>query len=181
MKISVVLAMLLVIGSPACSLASRDHRPVGKVLDTVPPRNAPQRRSVDHRHDRHQPQGPGFSDDSDRRSHPAKRFPHRPGQRRPIHVWPSGTTSVVREIQPIVIVAPPMPEPPPSLPEPAKVWVPPVMDTRIEPGYWDYAIRKVWMGDHWRYEQDKDRPKWVPERRVEFVKQEGYWKVVDVE
>ena len=53
------------------------------------------------------------------------------------------------------------------------------MGTRIEPGYWDYGIRKVWMGDHWRYEQDIDQPRWVPERMVEAVKEEGYWKILE--
>jgi hypothetical protein len=35
------------------------------------------------------------------------------------------------------------------------------------------------MGDHWRFEQDYNQRKWVPERQVQVVKQEGYWKIVE--
>jgi hypothetical protein len=86
---------------------------------------------------------------------------------------------MVREIQPIIIVTQPPPQEPPPAPEPEKVWVPPVMGTRTEPGYRDYGIRKSWMGDHWRFEQNFDQPIWVPEKQVEVVKQEGYWKIVE--
>ena len=107
--------------------------------------------------------------------------PCRPGYKPcpPGYWWPAGTT-VVREPQPIVIVnhpPPPAPAPPPL--EPPKVWVPPVMGTRTEPGYWDYGVKKRWMGDHWRFEQDLDTPTWVPASDVQYVKQEGYWKVAD--
>jgi len=152
MKRMAVLTILMVIASPPNLMAFDDRRPVGRVLDTIPPRDPP-----------------GQQRDKPR---------HRPGHGRPITVWP-GSTTVVREIQPIVIITPPSPQEPPPAPEPEKVWVPPVMDTRTEPGYWDYGIRKVWMGDHWRYEQDFDQPTWVPEKQVDVVKQEGYWKIVE--
>lgn len=79
----------------------------------------------------------------------------------------------------IVVVAPPVHQEPPPAPEPQKIWVPPVMGTRTEPGYWDYGIRKVWMGDHWRFEQDLNQRRWMPEKKIEVVKQEGYWKLVE--
>ena len=53
------------------------------------------------------------------------------------------------------------------------------MDVRTEPGYWDYGVKKMWMGDHWRYEQDVTQKKWVPASQVEYVKQAGYWKVAE--
>ena len=101
--------------------------------------------------------------------------PGKPGHGRPAYWWPANTI-VVREVKPVIIVNDPPPAEPAPPPEPEEVWVPPVMDTRTEPGYWDYGIRKVWMGDHWRYEQDFDQPTWVPDTQVEYVKQEGYWK-----
>ena len=91
----------------------------------------------------------------------------------------STTTTIVREIQPIVILNNPPPAEPIPAPEPQKVWVPPIMDTRTEPGYWDYGIKKVWMGDHWRYEQNVEERIWVPESQVAYVKQEGYWKFIE--
>ncbi|WP_319407578.1 hypothetical protein [uncultured Desulfosarcina sp.] len=103
---------------------------------------------------------------------------YKPAHGRPVYWWPASIT-VVQEAPPIIIVNNPPPAAPAPLPEPEKVWVPPVMDTRTEPGYWDYGIRKVWMGDHWRYEQDHDERIWVPESQVNVVKQEGYWKTVD--
>lgn len=109
--------------------------------------------------------------------HPGDK-PGRPGHGRPGYWWPASTT-VVREIQPIIIITPPLPVTPAPPPEPAEVWVPPVMDTRTEPGYWDYGIKKVWMGDHWRYEQDHGERIWVPASQVRYVKQEGYWQPVE--
>lgn len=104
--------------------------------------------------------------------------PGRPGHGRPGYWWPAGRT-VVQEIQPVIIVNNPPPAEPAPAPELEKMWVPPVMDTRTEPGYWDYGIRKVWMGDHWRFEQDFTDKTWVTESQVEYVKQEGYWKIVE--
>lgn len=104
--------------------------------------------------------------------------PGRPGHGRPGYWWPASTT-VVREIQPIIIVNNPPPVVPALPPEPEEVWVPPVMDTRTEPGYWDYGVKKVWMVDHWRYEQDHEERIWVPASQVRYVKQEGYWKPVE--
>lgn len=104
--------------------------------------------------------------------------PGRPGHGHPGYWWPVGTT-VVQEVQPIIIVNNPPPVAPAPPPEPQNVWVPPVMDTRTEPGYWDYGVKKVWMGDHWRYEQDHAERIWVPSSQVSYVKQEGYWKPVE--
>lgn len=177
MKRMAVLTILLVIASPLNLEAFNDHRPVGRVLDTVPPRDPPEQERDNGDHPHRSPKRPN----SPRIPHPihSRERPHPPGGRgRPLTVWP-GTTTVVREIQPIIIIAPPSPGEPPPAPEPARIWVPPVMETQTEPGYWDYGIRKVWMGDHWRYEQDFDRPVWVPEKQVEVVRQEGYWKTAE--
>lgn len=97
-----------------------------------------------------------------------RRYDHRPV-----------ATTVVQEIQPIIVVSPPLPTQPPLPSEPEKVWVPPVTDTRTETGYWDYGIKKTWMGDHWRYEQDPEQRVWVPESQIEVVTQAGYWKIVE--
>jgi len=86
---------------------------------------------------------------------------------------------VVRETQPIIIVYNPPPVAPAPPPTPQRIWVPPVLDTRSEPGYWDYGVKKVWMGDHWRYEQDHEKRVWVPASQVKYIKQEGYWKPVE--
>lgn len=102
---------------------------------------------------------------------------HRPGHRRPPWVWPV-TSTVVRETRTIIIVAPPMEAPTPP-PKPRYEWVPPVMDTRTEPGYWDYGVNKIWMGDHWRFEQNVREKTWVPPAEVTTIKQAGYWKAVD--
>lgn len=100
--------------------------------------------------------------------------PCKPGHDRPRYWWPVSTT-VTQEPPTIIIVnAPPAAEPPVP-PEPEKIWVPPVMDTRTEPGYWDYGVKKIWMGDHWRYEQDFEEKTWRPESEVQYVKQAGYW------
>lgn len=104
--------------------------------------------------------------------------PGRPGHGRPGYWWPAATTTV-RETQPIIVVVNPPPVAPAPFSEPKEVWVPPVMDTRTEPGYWDYGVKKTWMGDHWRYEQDHEKRIWVPAFQVRYVKQEGYWKPVD--
>ncbi len=104
--------------------------------------------------------------------------PVRPGHGRPVY-WGPAVTTVVKEIQPIIIVNLPLPAEPAAAPEPQKVWVPPIMDTRTEPGYWDYGVRKMWMGDHWRYEQDVADKTWVPDSQVEYVKQEGYWNFAE--
>ena len=176
MKKLALIILLLFAGSPEL-LAKRDRdvRPVGKVLDTVPldesrthsdPRPGERFKPPGHR-----PGKPGHP------IYPGYRPPW-PGQGPLPSPWPA-TTTIVREVQPVIIVNTPPAADPPAPPEPQKVWVPPVMDTRVEPGYWDYGIRKVWMGDHWRYEQDFDRPTWVPEREVRYVRQEGYWSIVE--
>lgn len=179
MKKMAVLAIFLVIASPLHLEAFDDHRPVGRVLDTIPPRDPPeQEQDNGDRHPHGLPQRPNSSGTPHRPNHPADRPHHHPGRRRPLTVLP-GSTTVIREIQPIIIVTPPSPKEPPPAPEPEQIWVPPVMGTRTEPGYWDYGIRKTWMGDHWRYEQDFDQPVWVPEKQAEYVKQEGYWKIAE--
>lgn len=104
------------------------------------------------------------------------RRPYRPGHGRPPWVWPAAST-VVRETRTIVIVAPPVEAPTPP-PEPQYVWIPPVMETRTEPGYWDYGVKKIWMGDHWRFEQNVREKTWVPPAQVTVVKQAGYWQPV---
>jgi hypothetical protein len=93
--------------------------------------------------------------------HPGDK-PHKPGYKPPGYWWPA-TRTVVRETETIVIVTTPAPAEPPAPPKPEEIWVPPVMGTRTQPGYWDYGVKKVWMGDHWRYEQDLDARVWVPE------------------
>lgn len=92
--------------------------------------------------------------------------------------YPASQTTVVKELQPIIVVTPAPPEKPPASPEIQYVWVPPVTEMRTEPGHWDYGIKKEWMGDHWRYSQDLAEKTWIPETRVEAVKQPGYWNIV---
>ena len=104
--------------------------------------------------------------------------PNRPPFHGRPHYWWPATTTVVKEVPTVIIVQPP----PPAAPEPPKpkeIWVPPVLGLRTEPGYWDYGVKKIWMGDHWRYEQDVTSKTWVPESQVKYVQQAGYWKVVE--
>ena len=104
--------------------------------------------------------------------------PHRPPfHGRPHYWWPT-TTTVVKEVPTVIIVQPPPPDLP-KPPKPKEVWVPPVLGLRTEPGYWDYGVRKVWMGDHWRFEQDVTSKTWVPESQVRYIKQAGYWEVAE--
>lgn len=89
-------------------------------------------------------------------------------------------TTVVNEIQPIVVVAPAAPaEPEVQLEEVKREWVPPVVETVTRPGHWDYAIKRSWMGDHWRYAQDFSEKTWVPAAQEQVVTQEGYWRTVE--
>ncbi len=103
--------------------------------------------------------------------------PGKPWRGRPVTWWPVAAPAAP-EPAPVVIVYRPPSEPAPA-PEPPKEWVPAVMATRIEPGYWDHPIKKIWMGDHWRFVQDLAKRRWVPEAVVEYVKQAGHWKTVD--
>jgi hypothetical protein len=183
MKKIVLLSIVLLFTSPADLPAFRGHRTAVNPVDGAVPSNPglreirarmkmPIRTSMDNRHGG-KPVQPIYPGDK----------PGRPGHGRPEndlprYWWPAATT-VVREVQPVIIVNNPPPEAP-ATPFPAeKVWVPPVMGTRTEPGYWDHGIKKVWMGDHWRYEQDFEERKWVPETQVTVVEQEGYWKFVE--
>lgn len=119
------------------------------------------------------------------RKHPGRVHPIHPGHKpgRPGPSYPgygrTGGTTVVQELQPIVVINNPVPVEPLPAPQPQKIWVPPVMETRTLPGYWDYGIKKRWMGDHWRYEQDFGQKNWVPASQVEIVTQAGYWKAVE--
>lgn len=113
---------------------------------------------------------------------PGFKGPHHGRHKPPKHIhprywWPA-TTTVVKESPTIVIVNSPPPAAPPP-PEPQKIWVPPVIGVRTEPGYWDYGVKKIWMGDHWRYEQDVTRKTWVPASQVEVVKQAGHWELAE--
>ena len=183
MKKMVVLSIVLLFAGPADLPAFRGHRPavdpVGGAVRATPTlreirarMKMPIRISMDNRHAGKpvRPVYPGNKPGSPGYGHPVKH--------RPRYGWPTGTT-VVREVQSVIIVNNPPPEAPAAPPQPEKVWVPPVMGTRTEPGYWDHGIRKVWMGDHWRYEQDFEDRKWVPESQVAIVEQQGYWKIVE--
>ncbi len=103
--------------------------------------------------------------------------PGKPCRGRPITWWPVAAPAAP-EPEPVAIVFRPPPEPAPAA-EPEKEWVPPVLATRTEPGYWDHPIRKIWMGDHWRFVQDFEKRRWVPEAVVTYVKQAGHWKTAD--
>ena len=98
--------------------------------------------------------------------------------RPPRDPYPATQTTVVRELQPIIVVNPAPPEKPTASPEIQYVWIPPVTEMRTEPGHWDYGVKKEWMGDHWRYSQDLSEKTWIPETRVEAVKQPGYWNIL---
>ena len=95
------------------------------------------------------------------------------------HHWRPTTTTVIKEAPTTIIVIQPPPAAAQQPPKPKEVWIPPVMGQRTEPGYWDYGVKKVWMGDHWRYEQDVTSKSWVPASSVPYVEQAGYWKVVE--
>ncbi|MDL2274871.1 hypothetical protein LJC22_01945 [Desulfosarcina sp. OttesenSCG-928-G10] len=108
--------------------------------------------------------------------------PSKPETIHPPHYpfWPHRTTTVIRETQPVIVINNPPAEPqPPPKPEPKYLWVPPVMGKRTEPGHWEYGVQKIWMGDHWRYEQDETQKTWVPEKEVDYVQEPGYWDVVE--
>jgi hypothetical protein len=121
---------------------------------------------------------PAFTRQPGYRAHRGHR-PGKPCRGRPVTWWPIAT-AVAPQPAPVVIVFRPPPEPAPlPEPEPKKEWVPPVMATRTEPGYWDHPIKKVWMGDHWRFVQHLEKRRWVPEAVVAYVKQAGYWKTID--
>lgn len=181
MKKIVVLSMLLIFAIPVDLPAFRDHRSASNTLGTVAPiqpRSAkmhsrlrkPIRLPMDE-------WDPGRQVRATHRGHKPVRSGH--GRHGSHTYWRPIRTTVVREIQPIIIVNYPPPAEPTPPPEPQKTWVPPVMGTRTEPGYWDYGIRKQWMGDHWRYEQDFEDKIWVPEAQVAVVKQEGYWQIIE--
>ena len=177
-----VLSVLILITIPSDLLAFRDHRSTNNPRPGLMPTQArisqtgsrlrmPIKLPVDE-------WDPGRQVRKIHRGHkPIASDPKRHGRHR--YRWPPATT-VVREVQPIIVVNNPPPALAASAPtEPKKVWVPPVMDTRTKPGYWDYGIKKMWMGDHWRYEQDVEKRTWVPASEVTYVKQEGYWKIVE--
>jgi len=112
-----------------------------------------------------------------RRSREARRIRHHPPAAGPY----VSTTTIVNEVRPIVVVAPPAAAAQTAPPEPEAVreWVPPVVETVTQPGYWDFAIKRTWMGDHWRYEQDRAEKIWVPATQVQVVTQAGYWRTVE--
>lgn len=184
MKTPAILAIVLILGLPISVPAGQERDRNPPPLGSGPPiyPMSPEMRSRLKMPIR-LPQTPA----------PSQRDHHRPGPPDHRHgygawgtVWPA-TGTVVREVQPIIIVnqppaSPPEPAPtatPAPAPEPDKVWVPPVTETRTVPGYWDYAIKKTWMGDYWRFEQDFGDKTWVPESQVTVVTQEGYWKTVE--
>lgn len=183
MKKIVILLIMLLFAVPADLPAFRSHRPAVNRVGGAPPANPgireirarmkmPIRTSLYNRHAGKpvHPIYPGKKPGRPGHGHPGK-HPSR-------YWWPAGST-VVREVQPVIIVNNLPPEAPAPPPPPEKVWVPPVMGTRTEPGYWDHGIKKTWKGDHWRYEQDFEIRKWVPETQVTVVEQDGYWKIVE--
>lgn len=191
MKCVLTILVITIIGIPTVGLA--DRVPLGKrigvqlnvaptVRDTYrqggwPNQKHPSNRLGRHRFPERLPYHPKHPGKPVHPIYPGTK-PGKPGYHRPIYWWPA-TRTVVRETETIIIVSPPPPTEPPAPPEPQKVWVPPVMDTRTEPGYWDYGVKKIWMGDHWRYEQDAENKVWVPASQVPYVKQAGYWKFVE--
>jgi len=172
----IVVTALLLLHIPTNAPAFRYHRPESSRIGTLS--SKPMVTTATH----------GRSArpyNSAHRYHFAVKPGHRPGhpvnkpcirqRRRPMVWYPVAHTTVVREQSPVAVVRqPPVPEPA-RPPEPRKIWVPPVMDTRTVPGFWDYEITKTWMGDHWRFDQNLKEKKWVPEAVVQYVKQEGYW------
>jgi hypothetical protein len=112
-----------------------------------------------------------------RRSRDARRIRHHPPGPGPV----VSTTTIVNEVRPIVVVTPPAAAEKTATPEPQaeREWVPPVVETVTQPGYWDYAIKRTWMGDHWRYEQDRAQKTWIPATQVRVVTQAGYWRTVE--
>lgn len=173
-----ILSILFIFAGPMDLSALRDHPPALKPIGSGPPIYplSPEMRAR-LKMPMRMPVVPGSPGKPVHPIYPGDK-PGKPGHGHPRYWWPASTTTV-RETQPVIIVNNPPPAAPAALPEPQKAWVPPLIDTRTEPGHWDYGIRKKWMGDHWRYEQDFEDRKWVPESQVEYVKQEGYWKFVE--
>lgn len=130
-----------------------------------------------------EPENPTPPEDEKKRPKwPIINRPSKPETIHPPHYpfWPHRTTTVIRETQPVIVINNPPAEPqPPPKPEPKYLWVPPVMGKRTEPGHWEYGVQKIWMGDHWRYEQDETQKTWVPEKEVDYVQEPGYWDVVE--
>lgn len=174
-KTITILTILLFLAVPVDLPAFSGHRTARQSLGSTPPAH-PDSRAMRVRL-RMPIRFPMDRGETGKPAHPI--YPgHRPGRGRP-GCWYPVTATVVREVQPVIIVNNlPAAEPAPP-PEPEKEWVPPVLGTRTEPGYWDYGIRQVWMGDHWRFEQDFEKKTWVPPSRVKFVRQQGYWKTVE--
>ncbi|HSO18399.1 MAG TPA: hypothetical protein VLT88_03015 [Desulfosarcina sp.] len=177
MKKTALMAILAVFAVPMDSWAYRDHGPLASSASGQafyrPERSLRARLKMPVRFPMDRP----HEVKPDHPIHPGHRPDHRRRDRHR-YAWPV-TSTVVQEPPTIVIVNPPAAEAPAPPPEPQKVWVPPVMGTRTEPGYWDYGIKKVWMGDHWRFEQDLDDKTWVPDSQWTFVVQAGYWKFAE--
>ena len=153
-KILLPMIFILIVAAPGDLLAFHGHRPADKIQGPIsigyasPPI---QQRLPRPLHERML--NPGRPGKPAHPSHPGGK-PGRPGNGYQWFWRPVSTTTIVREVQPIIIVNTPAPAVAEPLPEPEKVWVPAVMETRTEPGYWDYSVKKRWMGDHWRFEQD---------------------------
>ena len=187
----VLFSLVFVLAGPASLLADRLHsgadisiraqaRSMSRNIHgrIGSPMQMPARVRIDRHHIPHRlPVHPGVPGKPVHPIYPGHKPGRPPIHDRPRYWWPV-TNTVVQEPPTIIIVNTPPAAEPPAPPEPEKVWVPPVMDTRTEPGYWDYGVKKVWMGDHWRYEQDVEDKTWVPESQVQYVKQEGYWEFV---
>lgn len=72
---------------------------------------------------------------------------------------------VIREVP--VIIQPP---------EPEKVWVPPVYETKIVEGHFTNGIKETIEDGYRTFTDDPGQSIWVPEREIRVIKTPGYYR-----
>lgn len=62
-------------------------------------------------------------------------------------------------------------------PEQKKVWVPPVYEEKVVPGYYTSGI-KEWVDEegYQNFTDDESKKIWIPKQTIKVVKKEGYWE-----
>ena len=61
-------------------------------------------------------------------------------------------------------------------PEPEKVWVPPVYETKIIKGHYINGIKETIEDGYRTFTDDPEQKIWVPEKEIQVVKTPGYYK-----
>lgn len=72
---------------------------------------------------------------------------------------------VIREV-PIIVPSP----------EPEKVWVPPVYETKVVKGHYISGIKETVVDGYRMFTDDPEQKIWVPEKEIQVVKTPGYYK-----